>query len=393
VTLPGDAAIVLRHSPTPPREPVDRAQASPRGIVTTDPISSAIEPPDDGGDVRAASSDTDVGESVIAPAPEADLSAPARELADRSPVAAAPVSTAAPDTRADTGSGDTVIDAAPETEVSTPPREVADQAPVAAAPARARELAVPPSVPAAPREPVISTATRTVGAGDTFSVRLPGPGWLYLGAADGVEYRDRRADSEGVTFTFRLLADSGDETLRFEAQDLRSGRTRQHAERILPDPGELAVVTPREGTAPYPGGGVPAAGQAGGGQGGAGATEETGRPDDEGSSGDGDSADGRASEGAAAGELSLTEVDRLLAGGDRAAAVAILEEMRATGLGNEDELLFRLAEILESEWEGRDLQRSRSIYQEIVVGFPLSLFRRPSQRRIEYLDRHFFLIR
>jgi hypothetical protein len=256
----------------------------------------------------------------------------------------------------------------------------------------------------APQQPVVTASSRTVDVGETFSVELPGPGWLYLGDSEGVEYRDRRADAEGVTFTFRLLADPGEQALRFEAQDLRTGNLRRHAERVLPASSDAAVVAPAS-TPGRAGSDLPVArGQAGGVEGGVGVGDAAGISGGGAAAGS-ESADGAASGGVQADgegaserasverELSLDEVDRLLSTGDRTAAVAILEEMRATGLGNEDELLFRLAEILESEWEGRDLQRSRSIYQEIVVGFPLSLFRRPSQRRIEYLDRHFFLIR
>jgi hypothetical protein len=249
---------------------------------------------------------------------------------------------------------------------------------------------IPPTVP----EPMVTSVTRTVGVGETFSVRLPGPGWLYLGEADGVEYRDRRAAADAVTFTFRLLADPGEESLRFEAQDLRSGRIRRHTELVVPEPSGRATSAsqpPSDATSPVD---SRVAGQAGPAQGGQGTDDTLSQPEGAGSTGD------TADEGVAGSEalsperdLSLAEAARLAAEGDRAAAVALIEEMRVAGLGNEDELLFRLAGILEEEWEGRDLRRSRSIYQEIVSGFPLSVYRRPSQRRIEYLDRHFFLIR
>jgi hypothetical protein len=283
----------------------------------------------------------------------------------------------------------------PETQVppAQPQLEVTPDQPATQVTPGRPEIATTPTQPE-PRQPEVTTTTRSVGVGDTFSVRLAGPGWLYLGEADGVEYRDRRADAEGVTFTFRLLADPEEQPLRFEAQDLGSGRTRAHTELVVPDESGVAAADPLPTPGRSSGGASGGVGQAGG------TPEREGVPDGTDTPGDGDSSGvgadpvgGTTAAPSDERQLSLREADRLIADGDPAGAVAIIEEMRDAGLGNEDELLFRLAGILESEWEGRDLRRSRSIYREIVAEFPLSSFRRPAQRRIEYLDRHFFLIR
>lgn len=66
--------------------------------------------------------------------------------------------------------------------------------------------------------------------------------------------------------------------------------------------------------------------------------------------------------------------------------------MRETGVGPFDWVLFRLAQTYEDEPD-RDLRRSRELYATIVGEFPLSRYWDASRERIEYLDRHFFIIR
>ena len=58
-----------------------------------------------------------------------------------------------------------------------------------------------------------------------------------------------------------------------------------------------------------------------------------------------------------------------------------------------DEVHYLLGGLLEKAWEGRDLQRSRTSYEEVVRRYPTSAFSLASGERIDYLKRHFFYVR
>ena len=57
------------------------------------------------------------------------------------------------------------------------------------------------------------------------------------------------------------------------------------------------------------------------------------------------------------------------------------------------ELIFRLARILEQTGPVRDIHRSHQLYQQVRDNFPFSPHRESSRQRIEFLERHFLLIR
>ena len=82
---------------------------------------------------------------------------------------------------------------------------------------------------------------------------------------------------------------------------------------------------------------------------------------------------------AANGEVSATE--QLLA--------ALAESLR---FGN-DEVIFRLAKLYETDSEVRDIQRARDMYRIIEAEYPFSRFYREAGERIRFLNRHFFYIR
>lgn len=56
------------------------------------------------------------------------------------------------------------------------------------------------------------------------------------------------------------------------------------------------------------------------------------------------------------------------------------------------EMRYRLAEVLESPWAGRDLRQARRHYLAVAEEFPASRFARPALERVRYLDRHYFVV-
>lgn len=59
----------------------------------------------------------------------------------------------------------------------------------------------------------------------------------------------------------------------------------------------------------------------------------------------------------------------------------------------DDEIYFRLAQLLEMPTDHRDLRRAVGLYERIVGDFPLSAHWEESESRIEYLNRHYFDVR
>ncbi|HUI70755.1 MAG TPA: outer membrane protein assembly factor BamD [Spirochaetia bacterium] len=58
-----------------------------------------------------------------------------------------------------------------------------------------------------------------------------------------------------------------------------------------------------------------------------------------------------------------------------------------------DEVDFILGQLLEMDSQFRDLTRARTMYSEILARFPESPYAERAQKRVEYIDRHFFEIR
>jgi tetratricopeptide (TPR) repeat protein len=59
---------------------------------------------------------------------------------------------------------------------------------------------------------------------------------------------------------------------------------------------------------------------------------------------------------------------------------------------NLDEVYFRLAQIYEVDSPYRDLESARHYYGLLYESFPESIYVEPAARRLNYLDRHFFLV-
>ncbi|MEX2443690.1 MAG: hypothetical protein WD492_08810 [Alkalispirochaeta sp.] len=230
-----------------------------------------------------------------------------------------------------------------------------------------------------PRED--TSGEQTVVAGRRFHVSLPGRGWVFLGGGENVQFLDRSAENDSVVFSFRGASSSGATEdrvmLEFESQDLATGRRTRHEEQIL------LVQAEREGGTDDS---VPIDSVR------TGARVETdgGHIHADRSSGAGVTSEGM--EGASFEEL-LRTVDEFEESQDYRSAVSLLEDMRLEAAGSDDELIFRLAQLYEAEWDGRDLRVARDLYQSLVDDYPLSRRRRRARERIEYLNRHFFHIR
>jgi outer membrane protein assembly factor BamD (BamD/ComL family) len=57
-----------------------------------------------------------------------------------------------------------------------------------------------------------------------------------------------------------------------------------------------------------------------------------------------------------------------------------------------DEVYYRLAGIYEVDSPYRDIQSARHYYNLIYESFPESRYSNPAAERLNYLDRHFFLV-
>ena len=224
-----------------------------------------------------------------------------------------------------------------------------------------------PSTPPAPDPTAGSAAERRVAVGELFEVRRPDATWLFVEGDRAAEFLDRRIENGIAVFTFRL-AESADAALRFEAQDLSTGERAVHVERILP--GEEAASQPEAVTI---------------------------GPDEGAEGQDLEALATALSQGdarqAPEAPVLLQEVERLSQEERFQLAADLLAGMRVAGIAADDELLYRLGRLYESEWPGQDLVVARDLYMELVNSYPLSLHRQPAQRRIEYLNRHFFYIR
>ena len=72
----------------------------------------------------------------------------------------------------------------------------------------------------------------------------------------------------------------------------------------------------------------------------------------------------------------------------------ILEELIVSDFGTRrPEWLYRLAFYLEKPGEDRDLDRSAELYQEVINGWPITVWRDLSLERLLWLQRHYFRVR
>lgn len=272
--------------------------------------------------------------------------------------------------------------------------------------------AAPDPVRPSPPPPIDTSEERVVSPGQRFSVELPGLGWIFLGrSADAVEYLGREAADGRTRFTFRRLSEApGPVDLGFESRDLSTGAVRRHTEMLAaPEqssqseagspasddggaPGERHETTVTDRRSPARTADEPI-GAAGDGSGDAAqdASDTLASPDPVDRAVEALLAGRPVPEGTASGDVLARAED--MATDQPAQAVALYRAMLDGGVGAGDTLLFRLAGLLERDWDGRDLRRARDLYRRVVDEYPLSGHWDAARERIEYLNRHFFYIR
>lgn len=351
--------------------------------VAVDPTATA-----DWGSLVAALDDVPLPErhGVVAEEtlPPADVALPEhRDAAD-----AGDVSVGSKDT-------DPLQDTEPLQDTVSDDRVASSESDAASFSASVTQPAAPATTPGrAPRED--TSGARRVDPGRPFEVALPGRGWVYLGGGDELQFLDRTTREGDVVFSFRGpavdAAPAGPATLEFESQDLATGRRTRHEERVLVAEGGESGSGRNTGPAD--------ANAAGGNVSPAGEDAESGEEVEAAGAGAGTADEDPAGAGGVPADLSqadyaelLVRVDGLEAAGEHREAVEILEAMRHEGIGREDELIMRLAQLYESEWSGRNLPQARELYHRLVDNYPFSRWRRRARERIEYLNRHFFHIR
>ena len=277
-----------------------------------------------------------------------------------------------------------------------------------------------------------------------FSVRLHGPGWVFLGAdrddsAQGapVEYRRRRS-VDGDTEVILRASDSGSYRLRFQRQDLSHGTVERKligldvsADQQRPGDDSSAVMTPEVApvadTAPLPDDPQQSAAAAR-------TAFESGDLEQaaalwrrnrsleqplgsEARRGLFDLAfqSSRYSEALDYAQQMLdhgeappvSEITRLaeysLANDQTDSALDLLQRRlalnesaaasRSAAAADSDALLYQLARLYETDSERRNLRVSLSYYRRITDEFPLSRYWERSRARIEYIERHFIHVR
>ncbi len=251
------------------------------------------------------------------------------------------------------------------------------------APAAEPGTATAPAPEPAP-VPEDSRADRTVDPGESFEIALPGLSWVYLGGGGQFDFMGRTIDGDETVFSFGGSDSSGvaPGTLLFESQNLITGDRFQHEERVrvvTPETSEDATESDQSNGTSQPS--ASSTGSSRSAAGGAAAQAP------------GDTATDLSQLSEMSGEELLGRVDQLHNSQDYETVRALLEEMRHTGAGAQDEVLFRLARVYETQWEGRDLRAARELYQLVVDDHPLSRRREHARERIEYINRHFFHIR
>lgn len=309
-----------------------------------------------------------------------------------------PADVALPEHRDAADAGDVSVgskDTEPLQDTASDDRVASSESDAAWSSAPVTQPAAPAATPGrAPRED--TSGERRVNPGRPFEVALPGRGWVYLGGGDELQFLDRTTREGDVVFSFRgpaVDAAPGEPTtLEFESQDLATGRRTRHEERVLVAEGGDSGSGRNTGPAD--------ANAAGEGANNAGEDAESGEEVEAAGAGEGTADEDPAGAGGVPADLSqadyeelLVRVDGLEAAGEHREAVEILEAMRREGIGRDDELIMRLAQLYESEWSGRNLPQARELYYRLVDNYPFSRWRRPARERIEYLNRHFFHIR
>lgn len=359
---------------TSPTTPVETAGRAAPATIEPDERADTVRPtlPGSRTDSGAASAPDRSGTTPA----RADDTQPSASRGDRSPaigsgrVAREPVADLPP-----SGGAAPPVDRAP----------VSSQGPSGAA-STGREDAFPISQD--------TTTTRSVRPGDLFVVQLPGQSWIFVGPTDGVEFVDRRTVAAGIEFVFRLREseDGSPVALRFESQDLVDGSRRTHTETVASSDSARLVqrddAMRTDGAAPGESGAEHDATLRG--------PAETSSVDDltldteeiiaaleRGDSGALDASD-----------EDLRQTVALL--GERneyALQGRLLEALLRAGMLEGDWILYTLARMFESPWDGRDIRRARDTYLRLVNEYPFSRYWDAAGERIEFLNRHFFYIR
>lgn len=275
--------------------------------------------------------------------------------------------------------------------------------PPAPAPAPAPARTPPPAVsrPAPAHAPPLPTETPPVAApverelrqqvdpvlsladAQTFTISLPGSGWVFIEGPEGILFHSRSRGRDEEIFTFRTARQweegqfLGSE-LVFQQQDYIAGINRTHREEINVD---TLAFAPTDAT-----------------------SESSSLDNTPGASGSG----GFDSTGSILSREEFAEQWPDLDPEQREFALRVLETaenhppveqvvLLVSALElieySDAELIFRLARLLEQTGPVRDIYRSHQLYQQVRDNFPFSPHRETSRQRIEFLERHFLLIR
>jgi len=315
----------------------------------------------------------------------------------------------------------------PDTAPTPPVTVLLTTAPSEASPNISRQNAeleqiIPPQRPP-DLSPLTTTTEATARSGGVVTVELPSMGWVFLGAEEGesVDYIRREYGADGITFYLRPQQ-TGEMRLVFDGQDLGTGRRATHiVELTVEEASPVGVVEfrPRRnemaGTGQQtaqtaqqadPAQSAPAGQQADSAQT-AQQTVQTAQQADPAQTAPAGQQNAPAQStailapetappGQSLSERTTDELRTLAAsfrtdgriGDEREVLQVILNR----GTTNYDEILFRLAQLYESQ-PGRDLRLARELYRQILDEYPFSALWEDSRRRVEYLNRHFFDIR
>ncbi len=290
---------------------------------------------------------------------------------------------------------------APRESIPAPAPVVRPSSPSTVSPVRSRS-----PIPEASQSPVISSSVtpapvspaqrsvdripsqvavpgQPVGDAQTFTVRLPGRGWVFLDGPAGVAFHSRSRGQNEEIFTFRAVESaqdlqSLDGELLFQQQDLTEGVHRTHREEI--NFNTLTVAATQS------------------------SSEISHLPDGTGTSGSGslDTSNSVLSREEFAEQWPDLDPEqrefarRVLETAENhppVEQVVLLVSALELVEYSDAELIFRLARLLEQAGPARDIERSHRLYQRVRDDFPFSPHRETSRQRIEFLERHFLLIR
>lgn len=231
--------------------------------------------------------------------------------------------------------------------------------------------------PSIPIEPVETVSVAGATEGESVEITLPKMGWVFLGTVGGekVDYLRREMKGDSVTFYLRPQ-EPGELELRFDGQDLSTGRRALHVVQLTVDEAPPPVYEPplRVIQSVSTGQSVSAGVES--------IAAEQGVPSSP-----------ESTENAPRTREDLEVLaDEYAQNGEVEHERDVLALLLERGNPEYDRLLFHLAQLYE-EQPGRDLERAKELYQRVRDEYPFSRYWEEARRRIAYLDRHFFDIR